>query len=350
MKKETRILKIGAQGQDDLILEAAGTIKEGGIVAFPTETVYGLGADALNHQAVLKIFDAKGRPADNPLIVHVDSKQTCMKIARNIPDKALFLMEMFWPGPLTLILERKDIVPDVTTAGLDTVAVRIPENIVALKLIEYSGTPIAAPSANLSGKPSPTNAEHVLNDLYGKVDVVLDGGEVNIGVESTVLDMTSDVPALLRPGKISKEDIELCVGDIIVAYDDRICPETERVRSPGMKYIHYSPDSSVILVEGDHDRVVTRIKELVDDFALRDAKIGLLLTDETKKNINSSLSYSLGSKDFPEHAAKNLFLGFRYLDGKGIDVLIVDGSFKHEGIGMAVFNRIRKAADMIIKV
>ncbi|WP_319507968.1 L-threonylcarbamoyladenylate synthase [uncultured Methanolobus sp.] len=350
MKKNTRVFYISEDDRESSIQEAARILKEGGTVAFPTETVYGLGADALNEKAVLQIFEAKGRPADNPLIVHVDSKESCLKLVRSIPDKASVLMDKFWPGPLTLIMERKPIVPDVTTGGLDTVAVRMPENLIALELIKHSGIPIAAPSANLSGKPSPTTAEHVLCDLSGRIDVLIDGGEVSIGLESTVVDMTSEVPAILRPGKISKEELEECIGEVKVAYDDRLHPESETVRSPGMKYTHYSPESSVILVEGEHDHVVSRIKELIVDLSLRNAKIGLLLTEESHNNFSEYLSYSMGQKDKPEQAAKNLFFGLRYLDERNIDIIIVDGSFRPDGIGMAVFNRIRKAADMIIKV
>ncbi len=350
MAKNTKIFCIENPFLDDQILEAANIIRNGGTVAFPTETVYGLGADALNKNAVFHIFEAKGRPADNPLIVHVDSIKSCLKLVKNIPEKALLLMDEFWPGPLTIVMERKESVPDITTGGLDTVAIRMPENSFALELIRLSGKPLAAPSANLSGRPSPTSAEHVISDLSGKIDAIVDGGQVSIGLESTVIDVTCDPPAILRPGKISKEDIEEHVGEVKIAYDDKVHHESETVRSPGMKYTHYSPDSTVILVEGEHEKVACRIKELVNDFTLRNAKTGLLITEEAIKDFPSDMSFSLGKKDKPEQAAKNLFLGLRYLDGKGTDIIIVDGSFDSNGIGMAVFNRVRKAADMIIKV
>ncbi|MDG6243465.1 MAG: L-threonylcarbamoyladenylate synthase [Methanolobus sp.] len=350
MKKDTRIFRTGGIIGNEQIIEAARILREGGTVAFPTETVYGLGADALNEKAVSRIFEAKGRPADNPLIVHVDSKERCMDLVRNVPEKALLLMDEFWPGPLTLIMERKPIVPDVTTGGLDTVAVRMPGNEIALELIRQSGKPIAAPSANLSGRPSPTTAGHVLSDLSGRIDAVVDGGEVSIGLESTVVDMTGDIPAILRPGKITKEELELCIGDVRIAYDDKVHPESETVRSPGMKYTHYSPDSIVILVEGQHESVISRIKEMIVDFNHRGANIGLLLTEESKKVFPCEISHSLGEKEKPEQAAKNLFFGLRYLDEKKADIIIVDGSFDPDGIGQAVFNRLRKAADMIIKV
>ncbi len=353
MRKNTQVFHINERNErsrDETILKAAKILMDGGTVAFPTETVYGLGADALNEKAVSGIFRAKGRPADNPLIVHVASKESCRELVTNIPEKASILMDRFWPGPLTIILERKELVPDITTGGLDTVAIRMPENRIALELIINSGKPLAAPSANISGRPSPTSAEHVIYDLSGKIDAIVDGGEVSIGLESTVVDMTSDMPAILRPGKISKEELEECIGEVRIAYDDKVHHDSEKVRSPGMKYTHYSPDSTVILVEGEYEMVVQRIKELMADFTRRNARTGLLLTEETKKNIHSCLSYSLGKKDRPEEAAKNLFPGLRYLDGKGVDVIIVDGSFVPEGIGMAVFNRVRKAAEMIIKV
>lgn len=350
MNKNTRVFNLDDVSRKERIREAAKIMVEGGLVAFPTETVYGLGADALNEKAVMQIFEAKGRPADNPLIVHVHSKESCRKLVRIIPEKASVLMDKFWPGPLTLVMERKDIVPDVTTGGLDTVALRVPENRIALQLIECAGVPVAAPSANLSGRPSPTTADHVLCDLSGRIDAIVDGGEVDIGLESTVVDVTSNIPVILRPGKVSKEDLEACIGEVRVGYDDKVHPESKTVRSPGMKYTHYSPDSTVILVEGEHGPVISRMKEQLADLEQREAKVGMLLTEESISSFPSVVSYSLGNKDMPEQAAKNLFFGLRYLDENDIDIIIVDGSFRHEGIGMAVFNRIRKAADMIIKV
>ncbi|WP_340818558.1 L-threonylcarbamoyladenylate synthase [Methanolobus sp. WCC4] len=350
MKKDTRVFYVDDKAREERIKEASRILKEGGLVAFPTETVYGLGADALNERAVMQIFEAKGRPADNPLIVHVHSKESCLKLVKSVSEKASVLMDSFWPGPLTLVMERKDIVPDVTTGGLDTVAIRMPENRIALELIEYSGVPVAAPSANLSGRPSPTTADHVLHDLSGRIDAIVDGGEVDIGLESTVVDVTSNIPVILRPGKVSKEDLEACIGEVKVGYDDKTHPESETVRSPGMKYTHYSPDSTVILVEGEHGNVLSRMKEILADLKQRGAKAGMLLTEESIPAFPSVISHSLGRKDMPEQAARNLFFGLRRLDEEGMDIIIVDGSFRQDGIGMAVFNRVRKAADMIIKV
>jgi L-threonylcarbamoyladenylate synthase len=247
-------------------------------------------------------------------------------------------------------MERTDIVPDVTTGGLDTVAIRLPENKIAIELIKKSGKALAAPSANLSGKPSPTSAEHVIADLSGRIDAVVDGGDVIIGLESTVIDVTSEMPAILRPGKISREEIEDCIGKVKIAYDDKVHPESETVRSPGMKYTHYSPKAGVILVEGEHSVVVKRIKELLEDLRMRDAKTGLMLTEESENDFSVTEIFSIGSRDKPEQAAKYLFFGLRDLDLKNVDIIIVDGSFDSRGIGAAVFNRVRKAADMIIKV
>ena len=350
MIKETKIFYVSEELESASLDEAAKILSQGGTVAFPTETVYGLGANALDEKAVMQIFEAKGRPADNPLIVHVASREDCRYLVREIPEKASLLMDKFWPGPLTIIMERTEIVPDVTTGGLDTVAIRVPKNKIAIELIKRSGKPLAAPSANLSGKPSPTSAEHVVADLSGRIDAIVDGGDVIIGLESTVVDVTSDVPAILRPGKISIEELEHCIGEVKIGYDDKVHPESETVRSPGMKYTHYSPKAGVILVEGDNDAVVNRIKELLEDLSMRDAKTGLMLTDESKKHFSGVESFSIGCKDEPEQAAKSLFYGLRFLDHKNVDVIIVDGSFDPRGIGAAVFNRVRKAADMIIKV
>jgi L-threonylcarbamoyladenylate synthase len=268
----------------------------------------------------------------------------------NIPEKAFALMEKFWPGPLTLILERQVIVPDVTTGGLDTVALRMPDNAIAIGLIRESGKPLAAPSANLSGKPSPTNAQHVISDLFGRIDAIIDGGTTDVGVESTVIDMTLEIPSILRPGRISQEEIEREIGNVTIGYEDENCPDPGIIRSPGMKYRHYAPDAAVILIEGENDRVVRRIHEMLDDHSRGKIKVGLLLTDESSMVIAHEEQLSLGSKDRPEELAINLFSGLRYLDAREVDLILVDGSFSHEGIGEAVSNRIRKAAGSIIVV
>ncbi|HJH31258.1 MAG TPA: threonylcarbamoyl-AMP synthase [Methanosarcinaceae archaeon] len=354
MNCTTLILNIGESNYKDSISKAVHILKQGGTVAFPTETVYGLGADALNPVAVRKIFEAKGRPADNPLIVHIASIDTLDTIAEDIPPVAFELMGAFWPGPLTLVLRRKNTVPDITTGGLNTVAVRMPDNPVALALIREAGMPLAAPSANTSGRPSPTTAGHVMSDLSGRIDAVIDGGAVEVGVESTVLDVTSDVPVILRPGGVGVEDIRKHVGEVLIGYTDVEVGEGEVVRSPGMKYTHYSPDTRVILVEGESAVVRAKISELVESYSKKNMRAGLLITDETAEYVHADKMYSLGRRNEPEDAARNLFAGLRYLDGRNaginVDVIIVDGSVKREGVGAAVLNRLRKAADELVEV
>ncbi|WP_445476109.1 L-threonylcarbamoyladenylate synthase [Methanococcoides methylutens] len=350
MKSRTLVFKSGDKDFEAGLSRAADIIREGGTVAFPTETVYGLGADALKADAVHKIFKAKGRPADNPLIVHIANADQCSELAEAISADAIKLMETFWPGPLTLILKAKDIVPDVTTGGLNTVGLRMPDNPVALELIRRSDTPIAAPSANTSGSPSPTTADHVFHDLDGKIDAILDGGATDIGLESTVVDMTSDIPTVLRPGQITAEDIRKCVGDVRIGYADRTLEEDEIARSPGMKYTHYSPKTKVILIEGQIKDVHKAMTEIVYDCHKEGERVGIFVTDETAKVVNADETYSLGKRNMPSQAARSIFMGLRHLDDKEIDLIIVDGTLEKEGIGAAVFNRLRKAADRIINV
>ena len=342
MSSKTQIFRSNIS-YDDIGRVAGAIIKKGGTVAFPTETVYGLGADALNPDAVKKIFEAKARPPDNPLIVHISSKEHLQDLVADIPERAFDLMDAFWPGPLTLIFKRKEIVPDIVTAGLDTVAVRMPDNSIALLLIVESGTPIAAPSANLSGMPSPTTAQHVIADLDGRIDAVIDGGAVKIGVESTVVDMTSGIPAILRPGGIGIDEIRDVIGEVVIGYPDRLLEEGEVARSPGMKYTHYSPETRMVLVAGEH--VVDRACEFVSDYHGRGLRVGLLATEETAEHVIADEIFILGMRDDLAMVASNLFAGLRYLDGRNVDVIIADGSMSDDGIGAAVLNRLRKAAD-----
>ncbi|NLF36165.1 MAG: threonylcarbamoyl-AMP synthase, partial [Clostridiaceae bacterium] len=237
---------------EESLKESADIIKSGGIVAFPTETVYGLGADALNPNAIEKIFLAKGRPNDNPLIIHIHNISVLDKYVKEIPSVLTMLSKLYMPGPLTVVLKKKDIIPNNVTAGLDTVAVRIPDNEIALKLIEYSNTPIAAPSANISGRPSPTMYEHVVSDLFGKADAIINGGKTRIGLESTVLDLTTEIPVILRPGGVSYESLKLILTDVETAYSF----DTEKPKSPGMKYKHYAPIADMVIVKGKTDDVV----------------------------------------------------------------------------------------------
>ncbi len=342
MIRKTQIFRIGA-GYEDIGRVAGAIIREGGTVAFPTETVYGLGADALNPDAVKKIFEAKARPPDNPLIVHISSKEQLHNLVKDIPKRAFDLMGIFWPGPLTMIFKRKEIVPDIVTAGLDTVAVRMPDNPIALQLIEEAGTPIAAPSANRSGMPSPTTAQHVIADLGGRIDAVIDGGAVKIGVESTVVDMTSDIPVLLRPGGIGIDELRGVIGEVAIGYMDRLLEDGEVARSPGMKYTHYSPETRMVLIAGDS--VLDRICEFVSDYRGRGMRVGLLATEETAKHVIADETFILGGRDDIALVASNLFAGIRYLDGRDVDVIIADGSMRADGIGAAVQNRLKKAAD-----
>src|SRR3972149_8889941 len=281
--KQTLMLKVDSQQPDiEKVRVAADIIREGGLVAFPTETVYGLGADALNQKAVLTLFEAKKRPMDNPPIVHVENVGDVYRLAEQVPPNADGLMRKFWPGPLTLVFKRSEIVPAVTVAGLDTIAVRMPQHAVALALIRESRCPIAAPSANLAGKPSPTSAKHVFDDLNGRIDAILDGGPTRIGVESTVLDLSVNPPQVLRPGGTPFEALKKVLGSVrlhpfVVA--EKELP-IENARSPGMKHKHYAPNAKVVLVEGSVSVVVGKVKELTDSYSMKGVKVGVLATDE----------------------------------------------------------------------
>lgn len=344
--KKTLLLKVNSQNPEmDKIRVAADIIKKGGLVAFPTETVYGLGADALNSNAVLALFEAKKRPLDNPPIVHVANPTDVHKLAKEVSSKAKMLMEKFWPGPLTLILKRSQNVPSVTVCGLETIAVRMPNHRVALALITESQCPIAAPSANLAGKPSPTTAQHVLEDLNGKIDVVLDAGPARIGVESTVLDLTVDPPQILRPGGVPHEILKEFLGEVELnpfALAERKV-SIAKVRSPGLKHKHYAPQAEVVVVEGEISKVVNKVKELVTFYLQKDTKVGVLATDETVDCYSVDVVKSLGSRKDLAEIARNLFRLLREFDLEGVDVIIAEGVPLH-GIGLAVMNRLRKAS------
>jgi len=335
--------------QVDRIRIAANVIKEGGLVAFPTETVYGLGADALNSDAVAKIFKAKERPADNPVIVHIADKRDLYLLAKNVPNRAKKLIAEFWPGPLTLILKRSSFVPDITVVGLDTIGIRMPSNKVALALIRESGTPIAAPSANRAGKPSPTTAQHVIDDLAGRIDVVLDGGPSRVGVESTVIDMTTGVPQILRPGGTSYEKLKKVLGKVklhpAAAAKRRV--RVSRVRAPGMKHRHYAPEAEMILIEGRFDKVVRRVKELTALSMADGKRVGILATDETVSNYDADVLKSLGSRSNVAAIARNLFRLLREFDEEKVDIVIAEG-IPPKGLGLAVMNRLRRAANFNI--
>lgn len=344
--KKTVILKVDFQHPNaDVIQEAAEIIKKGGLVAFPTETVYGLGADALNPAAVQALFKAKNRPLDNPPILHISHVNNVYTLARHVPQNAQALMKRFWPGPLTLIFQRSETVPKETVAGLDTVAVRMPKHQVALALIKQSGTPIAAPSANLSGKPSPTTAQHVFADLNGRIDAILDGGQTRIGVESTVLDLSVDPPLLLRPGGTPIEAIKRVLPN--VALHPFVASEHEvavgQARSPGMMHKHYAPNAEVLLVEGSVPSVAEKIKTLIEQYRLEGKRVGVLATDETQKQYTAEVVKSMGSRFNLDSIARNLFSQLRAFNLENVDVILAEG-VPLEGMGLAVMNRLRKAS------
>lgn len=327
----------------DVIGRAGRIVADGGLVAFPTETVYGLGADALNREAAKKIYAAKGRPSDNPLIVHIAKWEDLSRIAEVIPEEAKVLADRFWPGPLTMIFSKKKIVPEETTGGLSTVAVRMPDNRIALALIEAAGGFIAAPSANLSGRPSPTCGAHVKEDMDGRIDVILDGGECGIGLESTIVDLTGDTPVILRPGYISISQIREAVGD--AQYDPAILKKADpalRPKAPGMKYRHYAPKGDLTVISGERDAVVKRIREKIAEDAGR-SRIGVIASDETASCYSADLVLSIGSMADEEAIARHLYAVLRKCDEQQID-LIYSESFEGDGVRAAIMNRLVKAA------
>lgn len=351
--KKTLMLKVDRQNPDpEKIRVASKIIQDGGLVAFPTETVYGLGADALNPNAVLALFKAKKRPLDNPPIVHVASKSEVYRLAINVSPKAEVLMEKFWPGPLTLIFKHSENVPKSTVAGLDTVAIRMPCHEVALALIRTSNRSIAAPSANLSGKPSPTCAKHVFYDLNGRIDAILDGGAVDVGVESTVVDLTVDPPMILRPGGIPYEKLKETISDLKLHPMVEAQKEVplEQASSPGMKHKHYAPTAQLVLVEGEVSAVVEKVKALAEEYRRKGFKVGILATDETQNAYKADVVKSLGSRSNLASVAQNLFGLLREFDSEDIDLIITEG-VSSKGLGLAVLNRLRKASGYnIIKI
>ncbi|TCT13100.1 translation factor SUA5 [Natranaerovirga pectinivora] len=349
---KTKIYKIDKNNIDDnKIKEAAAILKEGGLVAFPTETVYGLGANALDVDAANKIYKAKGRPSDNPLIVHIANVESLNELVAYLPEKGKKVIEAFWPGPLTLILNKSKNIPDNITGGLNTVAVRMPSHPIAIEVIKEAKIPIAAPSANTSGRPSPTNANHVIEDLEGKIDMIIDGGMVDIGLESTVIDFTSDIPLILRPGYITKEMIENVIGKIEI--DKALLEEfahSEAPRSPGMKYKHYAPKAPLNIIDGELDKVVCKINELLLDNEKKGLKVGIIATKQTKMYYNSGIVKVIGDRNHENEIAKHLFKTLREFDALGVDIILSE-SFNENYLGQAIMNRLLKASGYkIIKV
>ncbi|MEI4620643.1 threonylcarbamoyl-AMP synthase [Bacillus pfraonensis] len=317
--------------------EAARLLRENEAIAFPTETVYGLGANAMNDEAIAKIFEAKGRPSDNPLIVHIGAKSQLGEIVREITPVAEVLMKHFWPGPLTIILPKKDGISEKVTAGLDTVGVRMPDHPVALALIEAANVPVAAPSANRSGRPSPTLASHVYEDLNGRIAGIVDGGATGVGVESTVVDCTSEVPTILRPGGITKEQLEEVIGT--VSLDPALKDEKEKPKAPGMKYTHYAPKAPLSIVEGSREF----IQQLVDKKKEEGYTVGVLTTEEYQHVYKANVVLSCGVRSDLASIATKLYDVLRTFDASEVDVIFSE-SFPNEGIGNAIMNRLTKAA------
>jgi len=327
----------------EAIERAAALIRNGDLVAFPTETVYGLGADALNARAVRRIFEAKGRPGDNPLIVHVSGLGQAQRLIRGaLPEQAFRLAEMFWPGPLTMVFEKSALVPGAVSAGLNTVGVRMPAHPAARALIERSGAPIAAPSANLSGAPSPTSAAHVLHDLDGRVPLILDGGDCAVGLESTVLDVTRTPPVVLRPGGVTPEMIARAVGE--VALDPHVMAplaDGDVPASPGMKHRHYAPEAELIVVTGGGRCVVSTILELSDAAAAQGRRAAILAREAHLSLYGDRTVVSLGADE--GQAARALFAALRALDAEGMDLILAEG-YGADGLGLALMNRLARAA------
>ena len=328
------------------VMERAGEIlKKGGLVAFPTETVYGLGGDALNPEASARIYAAKGRPSDNPLIVHIADMEALKVLASEVPEKARLLADRFWPGPLTMIMPKSDAVPYATTGGLDTVAIRMPSHPTAYELIRSSGVYIAAPSANTSGRPSPTTAQHVYEDLNGRIDMIIDSGKVDIGLESTIVDLTGEIPTILRPGYITKEMLEEAVGPVTI--DKAILADHEdpnlRPKAPGMKYKHYAPKADLILVDGEEEKVVAKINALAKEAVLLGKKVGIIGTDETIDRYPEGEVVSIGARSDEDAIAKHLYKLLRDFDEKEVDIIYSE-SFATPRIGQAIMNRLLKAA------
>ena len=334
----------GILSEEDLNT-AANIIKSGGLVAFPTETVYGLGADALNPNASEKIYKAKGRPSDNPLIVHIADPTHMEQIAQDIPDKAYELARVFWPGPLTMILNKKNIVPDNTTGGLNTVAIRLPASGIAKDIIKYSGGFIAAPSANISGKPSPTRAEHVIADMNGKIDMIIDGGKSTLGLESTIVDLSSDKPMILRPGCITKTMLENVIGSVEYdkavlgrSFDKDIIP-----KAPGMKYRHYAPEGCLTIYEGDIEPVVDIINKRAKECVEAGKRVGIIATEETKELYKYGEIKMIGRREDEDSIAAGLYAVLRDFDETHAEYIFSE-SFARGDLGQAIMNRLLKAA------
>lgn len=320
------------------VQEAAGFLQKNEVVAFPTETVYGLGGNAQSDKAVERIFKAKGRPSDNPLIIHIADSQQLGKFVSEIPEKAAILIEKFWPGPLTIIFNKKEgVLSDLATAGLSTVAVRMPDHPLALAVIKAAGLPIAAPSANLSGRPSPTTARHVQDDLFGRISGILDGGPTGVGVESTVIDCTENIPVILRPGGVTAEQLQEVLGE--VRFDPALTDSAQAPKSPGMKYRHYAPDAPFYLVDAGKPF----IQELILQKQAEGLTVGVLTTEEAKDFYKADIVYSCGHRNRLDTVAEALYDTLRAFNNTNADIIFGE-VFPEKGVGTAVMNRLKKAS------
>lgn len=340
---QTIIRKVDENCIDRKVMEEAGALlKKGELVAFPTETVYGLGANALDASAAAKIYAAKGRPSDNPLIVHIADMESLPFITREIPKTALELADKFWPGPLTMVLKKSDAVPYGTTGGLDTVAVRMPSHPVALEMIRFGGGYIAAPSANTSGRPSPTLASHVADDMNGVIPMILDGGAVGIGIESTIIDLTEEVPTILRPGFITKEMLEEVVGEVQI---DRGLSEDSKTppKAPGMKYRHYAPRAELMIVEGPSKSVIEKINSFAKENEEKGITTGIIGTAETVSCYPMGIVKSIGTRSDELSISSHLYSILREFDESDAEVIYSE-SFEEGAMGSAIMNRLLKAA------
>lgn len=341
---DTRVIRIEEQHRDEAMLREAGEIiRSGGLVAFPTETVYGLGGDALNPASSKKIYEAKGRPSDNPLIVHIADMEALPAIVKNVPETAKKLAEAFWPGPLTMIMEKSELVPGETTGGLDTVAVRMPSDGTALAFIRAAGGYVAAPSANRSGRPSPTRAEYVEEDLGGRIEMILDGGDATLGLESTIIDLTVEPPAILRPGFITAEMLRQKLGRVTA--DELLfdAGSGQAPKAPGMKYRHYAPKGELVIVRGKPEAVMAYINEQLSACRRENKKTGVIATDETAGSYEADVLRSVGKRADAAETARRLYRILREFDDEGVE-RIYSESFEGEGVLQAVMNRLLKAA------
>lgn len=340
---QTIIRKVDEHCIDEkIMMEAGELLKSGALVAFPTETVYGLGANALDEKAAAKIYSAKGRPSDNPLIIHIAEMKSLELITEEIPKAAYLLAEKFWPGPLTMVMKKSKIVPYGTTGGLDTVAVRMPSHPIALEMIKHGGGYVAAPSANTSGRPSPTLASHVADDMDGIIPMILDGGAVGIGIESTIVDLTEEIPTILRPGFITKEMLEEVVGE--VQMDKGLDSDAKTPpKAPGMKYRHYAPKAELVIVEGAKDAVVKKINEMTKENDAKGIVTGVIGTEETVLEYVSKIVKSMGTRDDELSISSHLYGILREFDESDAQVIYSE-SFKEGAMGSAIMNRLLKAA------